>query len=125
MTEKDLEKSQVCPHCNFRPSVEQPKGDGSRIIDQLDDHLDDIITNWTQTLLDSLEDPIIQNNLGLLKSDEKEIVDQFINTRSLPDPLDSDFVHAVKQAVAELKRVNIKLSDLSAALQKTGGAIHA
>ncbi|MCK5097857.1 MAG: ATP-binding protein, partial [Desulfobacteraceae bacterium] len=28
MTENDLEKSPVCPHCNFRPSVEQPKGEG-------------------------------------------------------------------------------------------------
>lgn len=121
MTEKDLEKSPVCPHCNFRPSVEQPKGIGSQILDQLDDLLDDLVTNWAQTLLDNLEDPITQSKLDLLKTDEKGHVDQFINQRTLPDPINNDFIHAVKQALDQLKKVSIKISELQAALQKSGG----
>ena len=121
MTENDLEKSPVCPHCNFRPSVEQPKGAGSQILDTLDDTLDDIIINWNQTLLDNLEDPITQGNLDLLKTDEKKAVDQFISSKQLPEPLNNDFIHSVKQALAGLKKVSIKLTDLQAALQKTGG----
>lgn len=121
LTEQDLEKSPVCPHCNFRPSVEQPKGAGSLVLDKLDDDLDTILSNWAQTLLDYLEGPITRDNLDLLKIDERNSVDAFLSTRSLPDPLDNDFIHAVKQALSGLDRVNLSMTDLQTILQKTGG----
>ena len=121
MTEQDLEKSPICPHCNFRPSVEQPKGAGKLVLDKLDDDLDTILSNWTQTLLDNLEDPITRSNLDLLKTDEKKSVDAFLSTRHLPDPLDNDFIQAVKQALSGLAKVRLSMTDLQTILQKTGG----
>ena len=121
MTENDLEKSPVCPHCNFRPSVEQPRGTGGQVLDKLDNDLYNIVENWVKTLLDNLEYPITQSNLDLLKTDEKMAVDQFINSKQLPDPLDNDFIHSVKQALSGLKKVSINMTELQTALQKNGG----
>jgi Family of unknown function (DUF6079) len=121
MTEKDLEKSPICPHCNFRPSVEQPKGAESLVLEKLDDDLDTILSSWTQTLLDYLEGPITRDNLDLLKIDEKKSVNAFLSTRCLPDPLDNDFINAVKQALSGLAKVSISMTNLQTILQKTGG----
>ncbi len=121
LTEKDLEKSPVCPHCNFRPSVEPPKGVGSLVLDKLDDDLDTLVSNWTQTLLDNLEDPTTRSHLDLLKLDEKQRVETFLNTRQLPDSLDNNFIHTIKQALSGLDRVGISMTDLQTILQKTGG----
>lgn len=121
MTEKDLEKSPICPHCNFRPSVESPKGAGSQVLDQLDERLDVIRKNWMETLLDNLEDPITKGNLDLLKKDDKKKIDQFTNSRELPLPLDNNFVQVLKEALSGLTKVAIKTTDLQKALQVSGG----
>jgi len=121
MTEKDLEKSPICPHCNFRPSVENSKGDGSLVLDQLDEKLDSIQRNWMETLLDSLEDPITKSNLDLLKKDDKKAIVQFISTKELPQPLDHNFIQVLKEALSVLTRVTVNTTDLQKALQVTGG----
>lgn len=121
MTEQDLKKSPICPHCSFRPSVEKPLGFGDQILDQLDENLDTIKDNWIETLLDNLEDPVTRENLDLLKKDEKKAVDQFISVRELPQPLDHTFIYALKQALSGLTKVTMGAADLQKALQVTGG----
>jgi len=121
MTEQDLEKSPICPYCSFRPSVEKTSGFGDQILDQLDENLDTIQSNWTETLLDNLNDPVTKDNLDLLKKDEKKEVDQFINSKELPQPLDHNFIHALKQVLSGLTKVIVKKADLQKALQVTGG----
>ncbi|RLC55646.1 MAG: hypothetical protein DRH89_07265, partial [Candidatus Cloacimonadota bacterium] len=46
---------------------------------------------------------------------------QFISSKQLPEPLDNDFIHSVKQALSGLKKVSINMTELQTALQKTGG----
>jgi len=121
MAEQDLKKSPICPHCSFRPSVEKSSGFGDQILDQLDENLDTIQDNWIETLLDNLEDPVTKGNLSLLKKDEKKAVDQFISARELPQPLDHNFIHALKQALSGLIKVTVSAAELQKAIQVTGG----
>lgn len=88
LVESELSASPVCPHCGFRPANEQ--GDllpAANVLKQLDDELDRLIDGWTQTLLDNLDDPIIQENFDLLKPAARSLVDGFISSKSLPDPV--------------------------------------
>jgi succinate dehydrogenase flavin-adding protein (antitoxin of CptAB toxin-antitoxin module) len=121
MTQQDLEKSPICPHCGFRPSVESPKGSISQVLDQLDERLDTILESWIETLLDNLEDPITKGNLDLLKADDKKAIDLFAGSRELPLPLDHNFIHAVKEALSGLTKVTVNTTDLQKVLQVTGG----
>jgi hypothetical protein len=57
--------------------------------DGLDDELDKLVANWTQTLLTNLEDPTTKGNLDLLKPEPKKLVNGFIKKRELPEGLAS------------------------------------
>ena len=112
MTKQDLDNSPLCPHCNFRPSLESTGMVGSQMIEQMDEKLDGLLVNWTNTILDNLEDPITLTNMDLLKVDERKTLDTFIKTKKLPDPLNIDFVNALQEALSGLVRVVVKFDDL-------------
>ncbi|NLF19646.1 MAG: ATP-binding protein, partial [Lentisphaerae bacterium] len=58
LTEQELDATPVCPHCGFRPSVEQAAAMGAQVIDNMDAQLDEMLAGWTGTLVGNLEDPI-------------------------------------------------------------------
>jgi hypothetical protein len=90
---------------------------------QLDKTLDDIVTSWTAALLANLEDPITRHNLDLLAPKDAQAVTDFVASRSLPDPLDSDFVQALREAFSGLVRVTASLHDLDQTLVGDHGAV--
>lgn len=117
LVESDLSAGPVCPHCGFRPANEQ--GDllpAANVLKQLDDELDRLISGWGQTLLDNLEDPIIQENFDLLKSSARSIVDSFISSKTLPDPVSLEFVAAVQEALSGLEKINVSSAEIRQAL---------
>jgi hypothetical protein len=87
----------------------------------LEDELDRLLENWTKTLLSNLEDPITQANMDLLKIDDREPLETFIQSKELPVPLDSHFVHALKEVLSGLVKVTVKAQELQQALQVTDG----
>jgi hypothetical protein len=121
LTQQNLEITPVCPHCKFRPSAETGAAQGSHIIDQMDDDLEAIAGNWTLTLLGNLEDPITQANMDLLKVDDREQLKGFIKSKEMPVPLDTNFVHALKEVLSGLIKVSVKAEHLQNALQIESG----
>jgi len=121
LTEQNLETTPACPHCGFRPSVETGTAQGSQMIDQMDNDLDAMVSNWTSTLLGNLEDPITQANMDLLKVDDREPLEIFIKSKELPVPLDTNFVHALKEVLSGLVKVSVKAQELQKALQIESG----
>jgi hypothetical protein len=121
LTEQDMESTPICPHCGFRPSVESFSAFGSQVIDQMDDELDSMVSAWTSTILSNLEDPITKANMGLLKREDREQLEAFIETKELPVPLDGNFVHALKEVLSGLVKVTVQSKGLQQALQVTDG----
>ena len=121
LTEQNLNATPICPHCAFRPTVETAAINGRHLVDQLDTQLDSMVSTWTSTILTNLDDPIIQANMELLKTDDRKLVDAFIQSHQLPKPLDNNFVHALKEVLSGLVKVSVKIQDLHAALQVAGG----
>ena len=121
LTEQNFDASPICPHCGFRPSVENGTAAGSQMIDQMDAQLDVMVAAWTSTILSNLEDPITQANMDLLKIDDREPLEAFIKSKELPVPLDSNFVHALKEVLSGLVKVTVKAQELQQALQVTDG----
>jgi len=120
LTEQELDASPVCPHCNYKPGAEPPTAPAGTELDGLDDELDKLVANWTQTLLTNLEDPTTKGNLDLLKPEPKKLVKSFIKKRELPDDLDQDFIHALSEVLSGLQKVPVKTADLRAALLSGG-----
>jgi succinate dehydrogenase flavin-adding protein (antitoxin of CptAB toxin-antitoxin module) len=129
LTEQNLEATPACSHCQFHPTAEigvQGSGflvSGSDKLQKLEDELDKMLEQWTATLLNNLEDPITQANINeLLQDDDKKLVQAFIDSKELPDVVDSNFTQTLKTILAGLQKVIIKKSDLLAKVSDLGPA---
>ena len=121
LVESELAASPYCPHCNFRPANEQ--GDllpAANVLKQLDDELDRLLDGWQQTLLDNLDDPIIQANFDLLKASARELIKKFVASKKLADPVPPDFVSAVQEALSGLEKIGVTSEDIKNALLQGG-----
>jgi hypothetical protein len=122
LTKQDLETDPICPHCAYRP-VEEPF-DGVKAgdrISEFDDRLDELVRDWTTTLLGNLEDPTVAANIELLSNAEgEEAVRSFLEARVLPDPVDAVFVKALQEVLSGLEKVVVHESDLGTALAEGG-----
>jgi hypothetical protein len=62
----------MCPDCGFHASRETPRGPAPTVIAKLDEELDTMHFNWTQLLLQNLEDPTTKEAIGLLDAGKKQ-----------------------------------------------------
>lgn len=120
LTEQDLKAAPLCPHCGFKPGTESQTAPAGVMLKSLDEELDRLVADWTQTLLVNLEDPTTKGNLELLKSEAKKLITGFLNKRELPEEIDQDFIHALGEVLSGLQKVAVKTSDLRAALLAGG-----
>jgi len=123
LTEQNLEATPVCPHCGFRPYINESIVIGAAsMIERMDTELDAMVAGWSATILGNLKDPITQANMDLLSSDDRRPLESFIKSGKLPEPLDSNFVHALKEVLSGLVKVTVKAKELEKALQVHSGA---
>ena len=123
LTREEIAASPICPHCGFRPASETPAGPAGAVLARLDDALDELVAGWTQTLLANLGDPATRENLALLKPERRGRIDAFVEAGELPDPLERDFVEALREALSGLVKVVVKADDVRAALLDGGSPV--
>lgn len=117
LDEPTLVTAAVCPHCQFRPSAEQLELiPAANRLHKLDDELDQLMANWQQSLLENLEDPFTQDSLGLLPPASKKLIDDFLASRKLPDPMTTEFANAVQEALSGLEKIAVKGGEIKQAL---------
>lgn len=120
LTEQELQATAICPHCQFKPATEAINIPASSELGEIETELNQILANWTQTLLANLEDPTTRENLNLLKTEQRQLVDEFLVSRILPNPLTNEFIHAVKEVLSGLAKVVVKMQDLQKVLLAGG-----
>lgn len=121
LTEQELEKAPVCPHCNFRPITERGAAAGAMQLEKLDGDLDAMHQAWIAALADNLEDPVTRSKLELLPEADRSALQGFMTTRKLPPLPDNTFVQALKDVLSGLVKVSITVGDLQNALRQKGG----
>ena len=122
LSRRDLDAGPVCPHTPYRP-VESPPGPQSaaQTLAVLDECLEELVRDWTQTLLGNLEDPTVRSNVELLSDPVgKRQLAAFMQRRELPDPVSPAFVQALQEALTGLERVTVTGSDLRETLVRGG-----
>ena len=120
LTKEELEASPVCPHCEFRPTLESDGPPAGQVLAQLDDNLDRLVADWTRTLLVNLNDPTTRENLSLLQPERANRVNSFVAEAGLPDPLEPEFVEALQEVLSGLVKVVVTAENLKAALLDGG-----
>jgi hypothetical protein len=122
LTPPQLETRASCPHCNFRLAEEPPgKQSAADALHAIDERLDALVTEWTETLLRNLETPEAKAGIGLLAVGEgRAAVTNFVNRRELPDPMPPQMVTAIQTLLQGLERVEISPAAIESALGKGG-----
>ncbi len=120
LTEQDLQATAICPHCQFKPTSEIIDIPAHSELMKLETGLEEILANWQQTLLMNLEDPTTRENLHLLKPAQRELLDRFLASRVLPEPITTEFIQAVKEVLSGLAKVVVKPGDLQRVLLAGG-----
>jgi len=120
LTDFDLQTSPLCPHCGFKPSSESHDLDVEQRLQELDNDLDRILTDWTDRLGNELSDPTTQSNRQLLTTKRQKLVTTFCSSKVLPQPVNKEFVEAVSEVLSSLNKIAIAPSDLIAVLTSGG-----
>jgi hypothetical protein len=82
--------------------------------------LEKVHQSWTKNLLKDLDDPVIQGNFELLKTQQKKLLNEFMSAKELPDEISQEFLTAIQQALSGLTKLPVSLDDLKKALFPDG-----
>ena len=121
LIDADLQTAPCCPHCGFNPRNEQAELiPAASVLRNLDDELEKLLNGWQQTLLDNLGDPTIAEDLKLVSSSARSLIQSFLKSKKLPDPVAPEFVAAVQEALSGLEGVSLTSADIRTALLNGG-----
>ena len=115
ITAADLEANPTTG--DFFPAMERsPEISAEQRLSNLARKLEQTYQTWISALLTDLDDPVVDEHLGLLKPAERKLVATFREEKSLPDPLSGKLVTALQQALSGLSRVPLVPGKLFAAI---------
>ncbi len=116
LTPQDLKSSPICPHCRF--SLDDKAKNVAGQIEQMEDRIDLMVSEWTKMLLDTLSDPIILDQKKFLKNQEAKAIDDFIKSGELPKKVDDFFVNSINSLLKGFEPVVIEMEDLMYKLEE-------
>lgn len=116
LTPEELRYSHICPHCHFTLSDKAKNVYGQ--MDNIEIRIDDLIEEWTKTLLDTLSDPIVSSQKEYLGDEQKQIIEEFSNSGKLPDRVDEFFVKAINALLKGFEPVIVDANELVQKLEE-------
>jgi hypothetical protein len=114
LTKDDLRQQSVCPHCKFRPKDEQHVHLQS--LEELEEQVQALLDNWTSILLGYFNDPEVKENINLLKPEQQRLINELLNKKEFELPIDLQLIHAIKELLQGIEKVQITMEGLMKAL---------
>lgn len=116
LTPTVLKTTHICPHCHYNLGDQVPNVAGQ--LDNLDIRIDDLVTEWTQTLLNTISDPIVASQKEYLSAEQQKAIDDFIASGTLPKRVDDFFIKAIQALLKGFEPVVVDAKDLMDKLTK-------
>ena len=102
---------------NFRPVSEDLSISASRRLANLEEKLERMASQWVNSLLDSLDDPVTKANINILTdADAKAAINDFVANKVLPEDLAANVIQALKEILTGLTPITISGEDITAFL---------
>lgn len=93
LTPAMLKSSHICPKCGFMIGESSTSVLGQ--LDSIEDTMDNLINEWTKTLLNTISDPLVLTQKDYLKQEQKKTIDSFLQSKELPDTVDNFFIASI------------------------------
>lgn len=116
LTPTELKTSHICPHCHY--NIGDRVSNVAGRLDNLETRIDDLLEEWTQTLLNTISDPIVSSQKGYLSAEQQKAVNDFESSGTLPKRVDDFFVKAIKALLQGFEPVVINTADLTEKLEQ-------
>lgn len=116
LTPEELKTTHICPHCRYH--LEDKVKNVYGILDNLEIRIDDLLSEWTKTLLDTISDPIVASQKRFLSEKQQQAIDDFIESGTLPNRVDDFFVNAINELLKGFEPVIIDTDDFVAKLEE-------
>lgn len=110
VTAESLQHTPFCNNCKYRLS--EVTSNEKTMLKKLEAQLPEIYESWMDTLLTSLNDSSVQENIELLQPVQKGLVKEFMTTKELSMPLDIRLAQAINDLLKGFNKVEITLTDL-------------
>ena len=116
LTPEEMKSNHLCPHCRYHLDDKVKNVFG--MLDNLEIRIDDLLAEWTKTLLDTISDPIVASQKKFLSAEQQKAIDDFIASGNLPNRVDDFFVKAINALLKGFEPVVIDSDDLMAKLEQ-------
>ena len=116
LTPEELKSSHICPHCRYHLDDKVKNVYGQ--LDNIEIRIEDLMAEWTKTLLDTISDPIVASQKSFLSAEQQSAIDEFIDTGALPKRVDDFFVKAINALLKGFEPVVIDTDDFMAKLEQ-------
>lgn len=116
LTPEELKSNPICKHCGYRLGDQAKNVYGQ--MDNIEIRIDDLVAEWTNTLLNTISDPIVASQKEYLTAEQKKAIDNFESSRVLPKRVDDFFVKAITALLQGFEPVVIDTEDLLQKLEE-------
>jgi hypothetical protein len=111
LTPEKLKTSPICPTCHFSLNDHARNVYGQ--MDNIEDRLNALETEWTSTLLDTISsDPTVTSQMEYLSEAQRNVINEFIAAQKLPERVDDFFIGAIAALLQGFEPVVIEADDL-------------
>ncbi|EMR73852.1 hypothetical protein MBGDN05_00445 [Thermoplasmatales archaeon SCGC AB-539-N05] len=104
LTEDHLKENYLCTWCRFPETLKNIK-DINEEISSMQESLGIISKQWNETILSEVEN--YSDNVKLLSTPEKKIIQDIQSKKSLPDDIEQDAITALNNLFSELSEIEI------------------
>ena len=118
LTSDMLLTTHFCTKCNFVLGSSDAPVKGK--IADIEDRIDTLLDDWSQTLYNTLSDPLLGEQMTYLKPQQRTVIDQFLKTKKLPEKVDNYFVEAVSALLEGFEPVSISAEEFIDKLDALG-----
>ena len=118
LTPEMLKTIHICPKCNYVLGGNEPVVKGK--LEEVEDKIDALSEEWTNSLWNTLSDPIVMEQKKYLNDDQQKQIDKFIKEKKLPEKLDQFFITAVESLLEGFEPIEISANQLINSLEAIG-----
>lgn len=113
-----LKSSHICSKCGFMMGENSVLVSGK--LDSIEDRIDALLCEWTNTLLNTISDPLVLAQKDYLKPDQKTIIEVFLENKELPNTIDNFFISSINVLLQGFEPVVINTEELMHKIDEIG-----
>ena len=110
LTVEMLKTTHFCTKCHFLMGEGDLPVKGK--LDELDERMDNLLAEWTTTLMNTVSDPLVLDLKKYLTPDQQSALNAFLKAKTLPEKIDTFFIGAIEALLQGFEPVTINASEL-------------